>query len=472
MRFFDRWHEERRKREAMAMNLPGQARNYVSNNMTMYLSGVPMHRLPDLNFRAWKEYLSKDKLYQDVKKTGIFHGNFSVQELSRARREIVDLEHKTRGFKPLRKLIFLAEKAQDIAGDVYGVVEGVLKMAMVMDHIERLGMSLEDAAQEADAWLFDYSLVPQWVRAARGSPVMGAPFLTFQYKILPKLVEAALLRPHRLVLSWAAFKAAAIAAALALDVDDDDLDKLRKALPKWLQDQDSVLFIPYRDENGRWTFLNLSYFMPWSYFTTFAKDAWSVAKDVGTGGAGVGKVNELVGGAGIGGPFLTLYSALTTNIDPFTKREITTKGAPASIQLIELLNYAWDFMAPPMLGSRGFVSPMALVDPMYGGKAVQALTGAENRFGDPRSTMAQAILSLGGLNVYPINPQQSRNQNILRMSREIEDVKMSARKFLTDTSLSPERRQALFDKHSAEANRRTEILNDYIKESEVPYALR
>lgn len=455
----------------VSLNLPGQIRNYISNNVTMFMSGVPAHRLPDLNFRAWYEFLSKGDLYLQAKATGIFHGTFANQELSRFKRDLVDLEMHTKGWHPIRRIVALAEKLQDFGSDIYGAVEGVMKLAVIMDRMGRLNMPIEQAALEADKWLIDYSNVPNAIRQMRGAPI-GMPFITYQFKMLPLIVETALERPHKLVMLYGLGKGLSLAAAAMLHVEPDDIDKLKLALPEWLQKNGAALFIPWKDEQGRWRFFDASYFLPWTYFTNLAKGAGGIAKDVAEGGSGVGKVPELMGDIGFGGPIPSALIALQSNVDPFTKREITTKGAPANVQLLELMNYTYDMMAPPMFTSNGFVSPMGLADPKFGGKLTQAMTGQTNKFGDPRATTTQAFSSLFGMNVYPVDPERSRAQNIDRMGREAEDVRRAAAKASEDRSLSKEKRKKIGEQYGKEADRRSRLLRDYADRSKVPERLK
>ncbi len=455
----------------VALNLPGQIRNYISNNITMFMSGVPAYRLPDLNFRAWHEFLSKGELYQQAKATGIFHGTFANQELSRFKRDLVDLEARTQGWHPMRRIVALAEKLQDFGGDIYGAVEGVMKLAVIMDRMGRLNMPIEQAALEADKWLIDYSNVPNAIRQMRGAPI-GMPFITYPYKMLPLIVETALERPHKLIALYALGKALTLAAAAMLHVEPDDIDKLKLALPQWLQKNGATLFLPWKDEQGRWRFFDASYFLPWTYFTNLAKGAGGIAKDVVEGGSGVGKVPELMGDIGFGGPIPSALIALQSNVDPFTKREITTKGAPANVQLLELMNYTYDLLAPPMFTSNGFVSPMGLADPKFGGKLTQAMTGQTNKFGDPRATTTQAFSSLFGMNVYPVDPERSRAQNMKQMAREIDDVETAAKKALADRSLTPEQKREVAKEYAGERTRRSRLLRDYADRSKVPERLK
>lgn len=63
--------------------------------------------------------------------------------------------------------------------------------------MEREGKSAEQAALDAQQAIFDYSLIPPSVRYLRNAPV-GMPFVTFPYKVAPRLIELVVKNPWRL----------------------------------------------------------------------------------------------------------------------------------------------------------------------------------------------------------------------------------------------------------------------------------
>jgi hypothetical protein len=320
-------------------------------------------------------------------------------------------------------------------------MEALFKTAKIIDAMAD-GMSEEKAALEAQKWLFDYSLVAKEVRYLRNAPI-GVPFLTFQIKVLPRMAEVALLYPWRFA-PWAALLyGMSYALAAAYDVDDDDLEKLKQALPDWLRERGHTMLLPYKDEHGRWQVLDMGYFFPWTNWTEFARNVKA------------GEVGKAVQTAGLfSGPITDLLVAIKTGRDPFTDRDIWKAGDPPARQAMALLNYLWTMGAPPFLTSMGFV-----------GHATRAYTGETNRYGDPISTPSQAALRLFGINLYALEPEQTRAANIRRQQFEIGEVRTAAKQKLIDRSLSPERRQEISEEYQTEARRRQEKLLKYIQES-------
>ena len=303
--------------------------------------------------------------------------------------------------------------------------------------------------------LFDYSLIQKSARYARSAPI-GVPFLTYQLKVLPRLVETALLHPQRFIPWVALFYGFPMMVAAMLDVDKDDLDKLKMALPEWLQEKGHALILPYKDKLGRFQVADLGYYMPWGNWTELGHN---VAK---------GELGSAVQTAGIfSGPITDIIVAIKTGKDPFTKQDIWNKGDPPQRQFVAIMNYVWNMAMPPFLTDRGLISPMGLIDPAYGGKAVQAYTGTTNKIGEPRATAEQAMLYMAGVNLRAITPEYTRAQNLKKMAREIQDVKMAMMYKLYDQSLSAEQRKDVATEYSSELVRRAEKLKQYAKASEI-----
>ena len=75
--------------------------------------------------------------------------------------------------------------------------------------------------------------------------------------------------------------------------------------------------MPVKDNQGRWQFLDFSYFLPYAMFVGTIKDAADL------------KVQKFLSSTGIfGAPLPQLVAALATNIDPFTQREIVNEFDP------------------------------------------------------------------------------------------------------------------------------------------------
>ena len=386
------------KLSKVALNPPTQVRNFMSNAVLLNLSGVPMYRMPDRIIQAGLEIAKEGSHYQIAKRYGIGASTFAHNELLRLEKDFTDLQ--ARSGRPLARLKLIGGAVGNFAGDVYGLSETLFKTAKIIDMMEREGATEEEAALAAQKWLFDYSLVTPTTRYLRNAPI-GVPFITFYTKALPRLLETAVRHPWRYMPYVVAPMLLAHWITELYDVDDEDLDALRNTLPTWLNEY-GASFLPYKDEEGRWQALNWSYFAPWAMYAQVASKL------------GEGELKEAMTTTGLlGGPVPDLIAAVQTNVDPFTGRKIARDGDPPKQQMISILNYLWGMAGPSWITEQGFAGRMWHA--AHGTRAI----GRE----DTGLTTTQTLLRLAGINIYPIDPKQSRDRNLQAMKREIDDTR-------------------------------------------------
>lgn len=445
----------------VALNPPGQIRNFLSNMVMLQLSGVGLHKLPFRLIEAARDIANDGPYWKVAKKYGVTESTFTAQEMFRVKRDLMELEAQAGKMNSLRWLMSAGAAFLDKVSDLYQFSEALGKTIKIIDEMKK-GKSEAEAAIEAQKWLFDYSLVPQSVRLARNAPI-GMPFITYQIKVLPRLMEVAAKHPWRF-LPWAGLLyGMQMAVASLFGVDDDELEKLKKALPEWLQDRGHTVFLPWRDDDGRIQVADVGYFFPWTWFSTMGKHAAD------------GKIEKVlvddIGGQ-FSAPIIGAAAALMTNYDTFTKRPIYNSADPVSYQAASIANYAYDLMAPPFLSSHGVVSPMGLLDKKFGGKMTQALMDTTNRFGDPKATEAQAIGALVGANFYGMDPEHTRITNMQVMNAKVRDVERQLRYRLMDQGLTPEQRTKYLEDYKARMQELALEMQEYSKASEVPEALK
>ena len=465
----------------VAANPPGQIRNFVSNLVMLNLSGVPIHMLPIRMVQALREIVDKGPVYQAALEHGLTEGTFSAQELYHVRKDLLALEAATKKSNPIIWMKLAGAWLYETMSGAYQFAEAWTKIAK-MTHEMKRGLSAAGAAVEAQKWLFDYSLVPTWVRDARTAPV-GMPFITYQMKVLPRIAEVAIKAPWRFLPYVAMIQGMSVLAAHAFETDepedrpeymvphmirkllgmqDMDLDKLEKALPDYLRDKWGVVPLPSRDKNGNIVVLDLSYFFPWSAWQDLVVQPFTDAPIKNTTSAIANNFSS---------PVLGALSSLISNVDSFTKRPIYNENDPAAYRNLAILNYVYNQLAPPVFTDRGVVSPIGALDPAYGGRLVQALNGNTNRQGDPRSTLNQALLRTVGVNEYPLNPEHTRSTNLGLMERAIHDAERQVIGKLKDRGLTEEQREQIISDYSTHIQESMERLRQYAKDSEVPDSL-
>lgn len=161
-----------------------------------------------------------------------------------------------------------------------------------------------------------------------------------------------------------------------------------------------------------------------------------------------------------GGPLPDIITALKTGMDPFTDRPIANEADPPSKQALDILSWMWSLAGPPFLTENGAL-----------GKLYQSMVGKTDYTGDPKATPVQALLRFVGFNTYAVDPEDSRNSNLMQMQYDIQDV---ARRLVSRSrqESDPERRAALEDDYRAEIERRADKMQKYKDESEVHPNLR
>ena len=447
------------------LNPPTQVRNFISNAVMLNLSGVSPFMVGPRMLQAMKEMRTNGPAWQIAKEYGVEATGFNEQEMREVNEALQEyLSKNTTGVMNVKVLANIFSKVSNKAGNWYQWSEQVFKTAKIIDELEKnkvysmpkgskARQNAEGAAAlQAHKWFFDYSLVPPSIRSLRTMP-FGAPFITYYYKALPVLAEVAM--NPRTAFRFAPYVALATvlpaAIASSYDVDDDDIEKLRMSMSEQLRDKPNMLLIPWKDEHNNWQFLDAGYFFPWSMFLDTAN---KVSKgDVSGALSSVGALSS---------PALSAVTAIKTNIDPFSGREIINKGDPPHEQMMSLIHYVNNLISPPFLTQYGFAGK--LYD--------NATNSGMNRYGEPNQDAAQITGRFFGFNFYPVVPEMQRGRNIVKMQGDIRDVKMRMSYTIKDLSLTDEERRRAIEDYTAEILKRTEDLVQYAKDSDIPGVLK
>lgn len=427
----------------VSLNPAAQIRNFISNMVLLQLSGVPLHRIPKLFVGAAREIANGGKHWDVAKKYGVTESSFSSQELFRMRNELLDLEERTKGLSALGFIRKAGSWVMDRAGHAYELAEAIGKVMKITDAMERQGLSEEQAALDAQKWLFDYSLVPNAVRYARNAPI-GAPFITFAYKVLPRMIEVSLHHPQRLLPWVGLFAALPVLAAASLGADGDDLEKWKQSLPEYMRNRSHLAMLPYRDAQGRIQVADLGFFFPWTMFVELAR-------------AGMrGDMQDTLRSVGaFGGPLPDLLTAVTTGKDRFTGRDIADPGDPPARRAGAILSYVWDMAVPPPISTKG---PLA--------KLIDSEGGTTDKFGYQKVTTPQALAGGLGFTYRSFDPALTRAENIKRAVADVRKVEQRLKSKLIDQSLTDKQRDSLIREYVAEIERRNQLIQEYIKKTE------
>jgi hypothetical protein len=265
-------------------NPSAMARNIVSNFMLQWMVGdVPVWN-PTYAARGVNSFIKKDDAYELLRDNGLYKQTYAANELE----VLAGKEGSMSG------VIEWAVETFNKPGELYGAIEDIGKTIIaryVMDH----GGTVGQAVDLATKCLFDYSSTSAVTSALRKFPI---PFITFSAKVLPRMVEAAIRKPEKYALFFLMLAAASAYARQRLNASKERVDA---ALPEYLEGHPYIL-LPWRDKNGEFQFIDLSYFVPWG--------GWTERRGV--------LPQPLL----IGNPFVMFYNAYVQNYDAFTGREI------------------------------------------------------------------------------------------------------------------------------------------------------
>jgi len=326
--------------------------------------------------------------------------------------------------------IFQAKKAwaklAEMGGNMYQTLEMLGKTASIQYKMENRQADLREIANEnrgpdgtpidtayaavidANNTLFDYSEVSPAVRGLRSS-FFGAPFITFQVKVLPQLLKTAARHPMRF-LPYVALYAGAQMAFGSLPFADDDWDKYLARAADWIKESGHGLLMPFKDAEGRVLVFDASWLVPWGGFANMIGDLVR------------GDPVKMLQSIGLIAPGWQLANAILSNKDYFTNQTIRDESGTVADQAFDVFNYGWQMSMPPWLSNRGFIGGSSIVeavarlDPtLVEGKIVDAVMGKTNRYGEPEEDVVTSLLYMAGLNLRPI----SKNARSIKMRQMI-----------------------------------------------------
>ena len=468
------------------MNPPTVSRNFVNNTMLLNLFGkVPFHRQPALfkeNIREIWKGVKAGKTFKnsDVANNFGLKKEFTAAELA----EHYGLKASTMIASELREfedILLMVErdgilsftmnaqkywrKAAKWSGNMYQNLEVLGKSVYISDALTHQREHLEEVRQQnlgpdgkpsitieqaaiirANEVLFDYSEVSPTVRGLRSS-FFGAPFITYQTKVIPQLLKTALNEPWRF-LPYIMLFAGAQAAFGSMPFMDDDWDEFMRLAPEWIRQSGHGMLMPWKDANGNLQVADLSYYFPWS-------GIWELQSNI--------RRLELKQGAqefGLIAPGWQLAVALMQNKDTWRGAQIVDPNGTAVDKAMDTFNWMWGMSMPSIITRSGLVNMPSVLEAVVRldpgeleGKLADSALGRTGRYGDPKRDIWAAIASAAGLGIYPIAPD-ARRRELRRYESKITRFQRDITRARTDKSLS--------DKQEA---RKINVLRDKIDEA-------
>jgi len=219
-------------------------------------------------------------------------------------------------------------------GRLYNAQDQVFKLASFIKQTSK-GATAREAAKHVNTWFPNYRDVSRFVRSARVSPY-GAPFITFTAEATRIFANAARQHPIKFVKWMILPKAISSMAAAHVGLSDQDVEELRKSLPRYL-DQPFTVIWPFRDKDGNVQIADGTYTHPFGAIL---------------GSQRHGKYDvPILGEFLFNNPIINTFLQISNNLDFFTRRPIARWGDLATKEYTKKL--LKDFLPPltPFIGT-------------------------------------------------------------------------------------------------------------------------
>jgi len=198
------------KKTKTAWNPVVHVNNTVSN-IILYDLADANYKFMGRGFAELQKGLRKDKdatLFKLADEYGVFNSDMLTQELRKQSSEIGDDILRKLSDETAPEVINAQQYATGVFGKLskkgysmtvgklekfYQLEDQAFRMGLFMDRLSK-GMSPAEAAADAKKWFIDYDINAPFINAARRFPT---PFLSYTYRVVPLLAEAAIKRPWK-----------------------------------------------------------------------------------------------------------------------------------------------------------------------------------------------------------------------------------------------------------------------------------
>ena len=431
------------KKSKTAWNPVVHVNNTVSN-VILYDLADANYKFMGRGFTELNKGLNKDKnseIFNLAKQYGVFDVDLVSKELTKQGKEIGDdilskLSDETLGeiggAQKYSAGVYkkLASKGYDMtAGKLekfYQMEDQAFRMGLFMDRLSK-GMSPAEAAADAKKWFIDYDINAPLINMMRRGPT---PFLSYTYRVVPLLAEAAIRRPWKFA-KWSlgAYLLNEAGNAMGPGTEETERELMRDEMKQKLFGMpflpSTTIKTPFaserkgRDGESIPLYIDVKRFIP-------GGDVFSVGeKGIGIPIIGTDRSVKLpttltpsFGALG------EIFIPLMTGVDPFTLREIEGLGLgnDDAVKLQHIMsrltpNVPGTAFSVPLFEKFGKEPGLGLkaaeytpFNETFGSKKIvkafrQAQEGMESQYGT-KFTPFEAIMSTFGFKLQPIEISQ------------------------------------------------------------------
>lgn len=366
----------------------------------------------DIYQRSLTDLVKRTSRYQEARNAGALGGTYVGEEI---RAPLAAMQRATAGKKNFVDGAFdwlsrTTEAPLNKMQRFHEATEQTFKMALYNHARDVMGMDIAEAAEHALRYAFDYREVPHFVRVMRKS-IFGAPFITFSYKAMPRMLGSAIAigDPKRLLSFWkyplaigamneysARKFGIAPAGRKAIETMKDVVanglgfagaDEAKKFLPSYVGG--IQILLPWKDKRERLLYFDLTWILPWGDIGEF----------------GTGNVGRFFAKAGVpfprqlepSNPWLMTIGGAMTRKDIFTGKPIIKDLSTPAEALQQATSWLARIWMPPLFPG-GFSAR----------KVAQSLRGETGASGEIPGPAIVAASELAGLRTRSLDVEKAR----------------------------------------------------------------
>ena len=222
--------------------------NIIGNTVLADLGGLSPARM-DIYGRAAKDFATKGGSFQEAAQANLFGKEFAKSEFLSALQQTFAKPGQSM-FDSLGKITEgiakVAGKIDDGMAKAYQFEEQFYKYALFL-HAKSTGMTTVNAVKHAEKFLFNYSDTTKFIKNVRDYAI---PFVTFPYKAVPAVMEAALKNPFRVNKYIMTAKYLQDESLKQLNLNEKEWDQVKRSMEPYVR---KGFYLPLfsRDAHGR-----------------------------------------------------------------------------------------------------------------------------------------------------------------------------------------------------------------------------
>jgi len=420
--------------------------NIISNVFTAHFAGLNV-----ADPRVWrntvKQYRTKGEYYQEAVNNGLFGTEWASKDIQEMFLPdlIGDLDIENISASRFNKVVNVLKKTgkpvgayRDVMQKAYEFEDQFFKLMLFIDR-RKAGASIDDAINDTERYIFNYSDVPEGVELLKRT---YSPFISYTYKALPMLVHTAMTRPDRLLAPIMILGGANWLAYAMIGADEDEE---RKNMPEYLKGKTAIgtpktIRMPFNVEDKP-AFMDMTRRVPLG-------DLFDMNNQTG----GIAAPAPMMPSH----PLFTASAALFFNVDTFTGKDLTK----VSDTDWEAAQKRADWIYKQIIPNAPFIPGSWNFDKLMNGTAnafdteMAGYTGY-TKAGDA-TPLGMALLDVvGGTKIRSFDPARNKDFKEYEIDKERKELLSNIRSATRNKAMAPGKRESYISEQRDKMNELT-----------------